>query len=37
VPIVVVYQKNVNLANLPVDVLVAVVKRKKKDVVAVCG
>jgi hypothetical protein len=32
---VVVYLKNVNLANLPVDVLVAVVKRK--DVVAVCG
>jgi len=27
---VVVYQKNVNLANLPVYVLVAVVKRKKK-------
>jgi len=32
--IVVVYQKNVNLAYLLVDVLIAVVNRKKKDVVA---
>jgi hypothetical protein len=33
--IAVVYQKNANLANHPVDVLIAVVKRNKKDVVAV--
>jgi hypothetical protein len=34
VVIVDVYQKNVNLADLPASVLVAVVDLKKKDVVA---